>query len=104
MLLNEIAACVKRMVSVPKVGLKDAPCCLSWVSDTWDEVEQLLCFSKPAAMPEHLGVQRECAVPRLCTFWYFNCKYFQVLEACKEQEYKFLSKLFLLGESKKRAL
>ena len=104
MLLNKIAACVKRMVSVPKVCLKDALSCLSCVYDTWVEVEQLLCFSKTAAMLKQFSVQRECAVLRAHTFWCFNCRYFQTLETCKEQEYKFVSKLFLLGKSKKMAL
>lgn len=49
-LLNEIAACMKRMVSVPEVGLKDALSCPSCVYNAWDEAEQLLCFSEPAAV------------------------------------------------------
>jgi len=64
------------MVSVPKVGLKDALSCLSCVYDTWDEVEQLLCFSKTAAMLKYFSVQRECDVLRVYAFWCFNCKYF----------------------------
>lgn len=65
MLLNEIAACVKRMVAVPTVGLKDALSCPSCVYDTCDEVEQLLCFSKTAAMLKYFCVQREHAVLRV---------------------------------------
>lgn len=68
MLLNEIAACVKRMVLVPKVGLKDALSCLGCVYDTWGEVEQLLCFSKTAATLQYFCVQRERAVLRIYAF------------------------------------
>lgn len=83
--LNEVA-CVKRTVSVPRVGLQDALSRPSCGYDALDEVEQPLCFSKAAAMLKDFSLHGECAVPRVCTSWWVNPKCLQTPEACKEQE------------------